>query len=70
MNMQKTEKYREGLKNQKMIDMYQEDINEMYKYEQLVPKEYRTIPQITKIIELIENDQAATVEEACAMMGA
>ena len=70
MNMQKTEKFREGQKNQKMIDIYQEDINEMYKYEQLVPKGYRTIPQITRIIELIENDEAATVEEACAMMGA
>ena len=70
MNMQKTEKFREGQKNQKMIDIYQEDINEMYKYEQLVPKDYRTIPQLTRIIELIENDEAATVEEACAMMGA
>ena len=70
MNMQKTEKFREGQKNQKMIDIYQEDINEMYKYEQLVPKGYRTIPQIDRIIELIDADQAATVEEACAMMGA
>ena len=69
MNMQKTEKFREGQKNQKMIDIYQEDINEMYKYEQLVPKEYRTVPQLTRIIELIENDQAATVEEACTIMG-
>lgn len=69
MNMQKTEKFREGQKNQKMIDIYQEDINEMYKYEQLVPKEYRTVPQLTRIIELIDNDQAATVEEACTIMG-
>lgn len=70
MNMQKTEKFREGQKNQKMIDMYQEDINEMYRYEQIVPQGYRTIPQIDRIIELIEADQAQTVEEAISMMGA
>ena len=69
MNMQQTEKVKQGQMNQKMIDIYQEDIQEMHKYESLVPEEYRTFMKVSKIIELLKSDQAQTIEEAINLLG-
>lgn len=68
MNRQATERYNMGVNNQKMIDLYQENINEMYKYESLVPEQYRTFEKVSAIIELLNEDKAKTVEEACLMV--
>ena len=68
MNMQATERYSQGVKNQKMIDIYQDDINRMYKYEPLVPEEYRTPSKVKKIIDVIKDEKAETVEEAVAVL--
>ena len=68
MNMQASERYNMGVKNQKMIDIYQDDINRMYKYESLVPEEYRKPSKIRKIIDVIKDEKADTVEEAIALL--
>ena len=68
MNMQITEKYRAGLKNQKMIDIYQENLHNMRMYENLVPEEFQTAEKVDMIIELLKADKANTIDEACAML--
>ena len=64
MNMQVSERYKMGLKNQKMIDIYQDNINKMRKYERFVPEKYRTSAKVNEIINIIKEDKADTVEEA------
>lgn len=68
MNREATERYNKGVQNQKMIDVYQENINEMRQYELLVPEAYRTSAQVESIIELLREEKAETVEEACALL--
>lgn len=68
MNMEAAERYQKGVNNQKMINLYQEDINNMRRYELLVPEEYRTSVQVGKIIDLLKEDKASTVEEACSLI--
>ena len=53
----------------KMIEIRTDDLREIRKYEPLVPEEYQDPDSITKIIELIKSDKAATVDEACALLG-
>ena len=66
---EQSEKYQKGLKNEKMIEIRTDDLREIRKYEPLVPEEYQDPDSITKIIELIKSDKAATVDEACALLG-
>ena len=68
MNMQATERYNQGLKNQKMISMHQENSIMMRQYENLVPEEYRNAYQVGEIIQLLKDNKADTVEEACALI--
>ena len=55
-------------KNADMIDIKNDDIREIRKYEPLVPEEYQDPDSLAKIINLIQNDKASTVEEACAQL--
>jgi hypothetical protein len=48
-----------------MIDLYQEDISKMRKYETMVPKEYQNYSDVGKMIELLEEDRATTIEGCC-----
>lgn len=68
MNRQSMDKYRQGVQNQKMIDIFQENIAEMHKYESLVPEKYRTSSLVGEIISILNDDRAQTVEEACTML--
>ena len=68
MNRQSMDKYRQGVQNQKMIDIFQENIAEMHKYESLVPEKYRTSSLVGEIISILNDDRAQTVEEACSML--
>ena len=68
MNRQASERYQKGLENQRMINLKQSNIQQMYQYESMVPKEYRTSFCVGKLIEYIQNDEAKTVEEACELL--
>ena len=68
MNQIATERYQQGVRNQKMIDIYQENLNNMRKYENLVPEEFQTYDKVNQIIELLKADKANTIEEACAQL--
>ena len=68
LNMQATERYNQGLKNQKMISMHDENIHLMRQYENLVPEEYRNAIQVGEIIQQLKDNNANTVEEACALI--
>lgn len=68
MNQIATERYQQGVRNQKMIDIYQENLNSMRKYENLVPEEFQTYDKVNQIIELLNADKANTIEEACAQL--
>ena len=68
MNQIATERYQQGVRNQKMIDLYQENLNNMRKYENLVPEEFQTFDKVNQIIELLKEDKANTIEEACAQL--
>ena len=68
MNQIATERYQQGVRNQKMIDIYQENLNSMRKYENLVPEEFQTFDKVNQIIELLKEDKANTIEEACAQL--
>ena len=69
MTREHAENYQKGLKNQKMIDIRDENIRELRRYESLVPEKYQTSEGLAQIIDLIKTDKAATVEEACAIIG-
>ena len=51
-----------------MIDLYQENLNNIRKYENLVPEEFQTFDKVNQIIELLKEDKANTIEEACAQL--
>jgi len=68
MNQIATERYQQGVRNQRMIDIYQENLNSMRKYENLVPEEFQTYDKVNQIIELLKADKANTIEEACAQL--
>ena len=68
MNQIATEKYQQGVRNQKMIDIYQDNLHNMRMYENLVPEEFQTAEKVDMIIELLKADKANTIDEACAML--
>ena len=65
---EQAEKYQKGLKNEKMIEIRTDDLREIRKYEPLVPEEHQNPDSLAKIINLIQNDKASTIEEACAQL--
>lgn len=68
MIRQASERYQKGLENQRMINLKQSNIQQMYQYESMVPNEYRTSFSVGRLIEYIKNDEAKTVEEACELL--
>ena len=68
MNRIASERYQMGLKNERMIDIYQDNLASMRRYEDLVPEEYQTSQKVTQIIEVLSEDKASTVEEAIALL--
>ena len=68
MNMQAAERHNMGVKNQKMIDIYQDDINRMARLEPIVPEAYRSPSKVRKIIDHLKADRADNVEEAVALL--
>ena len=68
MMREQAEKFQKGVKNQRMIDVKNEDLREIRKYEPLVPEEHQNPDSLAKIINLIQNDKASTIEEACAQL--
>ena len=69
MNTAETEKYKQGVQNQRMIDIYQENITRMHQYENLLPEEHRNIESVNAIIAILNDEKAQTVEEALALLG-
>ena len=68
--MRQAEKRRqEAQDNQKILNVYQENVTEMHLYEHLVPEQYRISSKVGTIIDLLKEDKAETVEEACALFG-
>jgi len=68
--MRQAEKRRqEAQDNQKILNVYQENVTEMHLYEHLVPEQYRNSSKVGTIIDLLKEDKAETVEEACALFG-
>ena len=68
MNRIASERYQLGLKNERMIDIYQDNLANMRRYEDLVPAEYQTSQKVSLIIEALKEDKADTVEEAIALL--
>lgn len=68
MNELESRRYQDGLKNQHMIEIYQDNINQMRKYEFLVPEQYRDFYYVEQILDLLEKDKAETVVGACALL--
>ena len=68
MNRIASERYQQGLKNERMIDIYQDNLSNMRRYETLVPEEYQTSEKVSLIIEALKEDKANTVEEAIAII--
>lgn len=68
MNRIASERYQQGLKNERMIDIYQDNLANMRRYETLVPEEYQTSEKLSLIIEALKEGPAETVEDAIAML--
>ena len=68
MNRIASERYQQGLKNERMIDIYQDNLANMRRYETLVPEEYQTSEKVSLIIEALKEGPAETVEDAIAML--
>ena len=68
MNRQASERYQKGLQNQKMINLYQSNIQEMHKYETMVPEKHRNSADVGSIIQILKEDRAQTVDEAVALL--
>ena len=68
MNTLNAEKYKEGLVNQRMLTLLDDDMREMRLYESLVPEDYRTPEKLAEILALIKGEKAKTVDEACAIL--
>ena len=69
MMRETSERYQKGLMDQKMLNIYQENINEMRQYERIVPEPYRSSAKVGSIINLLNEDKAQTVEEAIMLLG-
>lgn len=69
MNREVSERYQQGIKNQKMIDIYQDNLMKMHPYQSLVPEKYQSADYVGKIIDLIKEEKANTIEEACSILG-
>lgn len=63
------ERRQQELDNQKILNVYQENVTEMHLYEHLVPEQYRTSSKVGTLIDILKEDKAETVEEACALFG-
>ena len=68
MNRIASERYQQGLKNERMIDIYQDNLANMKRYETLVPEEYQTSEKVSLIIEALKEGPAETVEDAIAII--
>ena len=68
INAELSERYKKGLLNQKMIDLHTSNVHKMALYEELVPEEYRTSAQVAVLLDILKNDRAQTVEEACSLI--
>ena len=68
MNRIASERYQQGLKNERMIDIYQDNLANMRRFETLVPEEYQTSEKLSLIIEALKEGPAETVEDAIAML--
>ena len=68
MNRIASERYQQGLKNERMIEIYQDNLSSMRRYETLVPEEYQTSEKVSLIIEVLKEGHADTVEDAIAML--
>ena len=64
-----SERYQKGLLNEKMVNLYQENINTMRQYEHIVPEPYRSSSKVGSILNLLKEDKAQTVEEAIMILG-
>ena len=69
MMREASDRYQKGLMNQKMVNLYQENINNMRQYERIVPEPYRSSSKVGSILNLLKEDKAQTVEEAIMMLG-
>ena len=69
MMRETSERYQKGLLNEKMVNLYQENINTMRQYERFVPEKYRTSALVGSILDILKEDKAETVEEAITMLG-
>ena len=69
MMRQADERRQAAQDNQKILNVYQENVTEMHLYEHLVPEKYRTSAKVGTIIDLLKEDKAETVEEACSLFG-
>lgn len=67
LNMQDAARLKESNDNQRLLNLFQENVQKMYQYEQLVPEKYRSYMGVDTIIELLKQDKAGNVEEACAL---
>ena len=69
MMRETSERYQKGRLNERMVNLYQENINTMRQYERFVPEQYRTSAKVGSIIDLLNEDKAQTVEEAIMLLG-
>lgn len=69
MMREQSERYQKGLLNEKMVNLYQENINNMRQYERIVPEPYRSSSKVGSILNILKDDKAQTVEEAIMMLG-
>ena len=69
MSREISERYQKGLLNEKMVRIYQENINNMRQYERIVPEPYRTSAKVGSIIDILNDDKAQSVEEAILLIG-
>ena len=68
MHAEMAERYQQGVLNQRMQILLDDDLREMRLYESMVPEDFRTPEKITEILSLIKEEKAKTVDEACAML--
>ena len=69
MSREISERYQKGLLNEKMVRIYQENINNMRQYERIVPEPYRSSAKVGSIINILNEDKAQSVEEAILLLG-
>lgn len=69
MNMAIQERYKKGLQNQRMLDIYQDNITKMHLYEYLVPEKYQTSYHVGQLIEVLKDGRADDLQTAYAVLG-